>query len=452
MKRAPGNRAPGNWAPGNWAKTVRSAACLALALGLVLSAAPFGVAPASAQQQQEQKQPKKKPAKQPGQSAAKPQAAPAAKPGEVEPAAASKSGTAFETDARNAYLIDYDTGTVLYEKAADQRVGPASMSKMMTLYMAFEQIKAGRLSMEDTLPISDATWKRWNNSGSTMFIPVGARVKVEDLIRGISTSSGNDACVVIAEGLMGSEEAFAVAMTRRAKELGLTASNFTNSTGWPDPDHYTTARDLAILGKRLIQDFPQFYKIFSEKEFVYNNIRQGNRNPLLYKDATGVDGIKTGHTEEAGYGLTASAMRNGRRLILVVHGLKSMKHRSAEAERLLDWGFREFNNYALFKKTDKVGDAEVWLGEKLKVAMRPKDDAIVTLSRATRKELKVQVVTMEPVPAPVTAGQEIGKLVINAPGMDTRELPLVAEANVDKLSALAKVGATLGYLVLGQPK
>jgi D-alanyl-D-alanine carboxypeptidase (penicillin-binding protein 5/6) len=416
---------------------------VALALGLALSAAPFGVTPVNAQQQ-EQKQPKKKPAKQ--------QVAPAAKPGEADPAAASKSGAVFETEARNAYLIDYDTGTVLYEKAADQRVGPASMSKMMTLYMAFEQIKAGRLSMEDTLPISDATWKKWNNSGSTMFIPVGARVKVDDLIRGISTQSGNDACVVIAEGLMGSEEAFAVAMTRRAKELGLTNSNFTNSTGWPDPDHYTTARDLAVLAKRLIQDFPQFYKIFSEKEFVYNNIRQGNRNPLLYKEGTGVDGIKTGHTEEAGYGLTASAIRNGRRLILVVHGLKSMKHRSAEAERMLDWGFREFNNYALFKKTDKVGDAEVWLGEKLKVALRPKDDAIVTLSRATRKELKVQVVTMEPVPAPVTAGQEIGKLVINAPGMDTRELPLVADADVDKLSALAKVGATLGYLVLGQPK
>ena len=434
---------------------LRGALCLALAFAL--AAAPLGagvgIAPAAAQQAEPKAKKKKPAAKEPAQSAAKPQAQPQPKPAESEPAgaAASRAPATFETEARNAYLIDYDTGTVLYEKAADQRVGPASMSKMMTLYMTFEQIKAGRLSMEDALPISDATWKKWNNSGSTMFIPARSRVKVEDLIRGIATQSGNDACVVIAEGLMGSEEAFAVAMTRRAKELGLTDSNFTNATGWPDPDHYTTARDLAILGRRLIQDFPEFYKVFAEREFTYNNIRQGNRNPLLYKDA-GVDGIKTGHTEEAGYGLTASAVRNGRRLILVVHGLKSMKHRSAESERLLDWGYREFNNYALFKKTDKVGDAEVWLGEKLRVGMRPKDDAIVTLSRATRKELKVQVVTMEPIPAPVTAGQEIGKLVIAAPGMEPREVALVADAGVEKLGAFAKLGATLGYLMLGQPK
>ena len=439
--------------------TVRSALCLIFALGfsfapVSIPGAPvggsgLGIQPASAQQEQK---PKKKPAKEPAQSAAKPQAVPQAKPAEQEPAGGSGKPGTFETEARNAYLIDFDTGTVLYDKASNERVGPASMSKMMTLYMAFEQIKAGRLSMEDTLPISDATWKKWNNSGSTMFIPIKSRVKVDDLLRGIATQSGNDACVVIAEGLMGSEDAFAVAMTRRAKELGLTNSNFTNATGWPDPDQYTTARDLAVLGKRLIKDFPEFYKIFAEKEFIYNNIRQGNRNPLLYKDGTGVDGIKTGHTDEAGYGLTASAVRNGRRLILVVHGLKNMKQRSAEAERVLDWGFREFNNYALFKKTDKVGDAEVWLGEKLKVGLKPKDDAIVTLSRATRKELKVQVVTQEPIPAPVTPGQEIGKLVINAPGMEQRELPLVADAEVPKLGALARVGATLGYLMLGQPK
>ncbi|MCK6450048.1 MAG: D-alanyl-D-alanine carboxypeptidase [Alphaproteobacteria bacterium] len=434
--------------------SARSALYLGIALAFGFAALATGPWIASAAAQQHEPKAKKKPAKQPGQSAAKPRGQAPAEAGESEPAGGASGARApatFETEARNALLIDYDTGAVLYEKAADQKVGPASMSKMMTLYIAFEQVKAGRLSLEDTLPISDATFKRWNNSGSTMFIPARSRVKVEDLIHGIATQSGNDACVVLAEGLFGSEEAFAAAMTRRGKELGLTNSSFVNATGWPDPEHYMTARDLATLGRRLIRDFPEFYKIFAEREFTYNGIRQGNRNPLLYRDA-GVDGIKTGHTDEAGYGLTASAVRHGRRLILVVHGLKNMKQRSAEAERLLDWGYREFNNYALFKTSDKVGDAEVWLGEKLRVGLKPKSDVIVTLSRAARRELKVQVVTQEPVPAPIAAGQEMGTLVMSAPGMEPREVPLVAEADVEKLGAFAKLGATLGYLMLGAPK
>lgn len=407
----------------------------------------------------QQAEPAKKPAaakpapKKPGkETAAKPATpAPAETSGAAASAAGNKGPTAFETEARNAFLMDFQTGAVLYEKAADERVGPASMGKMMTTHLVFDQIKAGKLKMDDTLPISDKVWKQWNNSGSTMFIPVGARVKVEDLLKGVIIQSGNDACVVLAEGLYGSEEAFAVAMNRRAKELGLTNSNFTNATGWPDPNQYVTARDLAILGRSLIVDFPEYYKIYGEKEFVYNGIKQGNRNPLLYKDL-GADGIKTGHTEETGYGLTASAMRNGRRLILVLHGLKSMKSRSSESERLLDYGYREFNNYAVAKAGDKLGEAEVWLGEKVRVGLRVENDAIVTLPRAARRDLKVQVVTEEPVPAPVKKGQRIGKLVVNAPGMEAREIPLVAEADVDKLGAMAKLSATLGYLVLGPRK
>lgn len=424
---------------------------LTLAVGAMTSfavlaqqAEPAKKPPAAAQQKPAQ------PAKKPG---AKETAAKPAQPG--APAAAASANpaapTQFESEARNALLIDFQTGAVLYEKAADERVGPASMSKMMTTHMVFEQLKAGKLKMDDTLPISDKVWKQWNNSGSTMFIPVGARVTISELLKGVIIQSGNDACVVLAEGLFGSEEAFAVAMNRRAKEIGLTSSNFTNATGWPDPNHYMTARDLAVLGRHLITEFPELYKIYAEKEFVYNGIKQGNRNPLLYRDV-GADGIKTGHTEEAGYGLTASAVRNGRRLILVVHGLKSMKHRSAESERLLDYGFREFNNYALFKAGDKAAEAEVWLGEKLKVPLTVGADAIVTLPRAARRDLKVQVVTEEPVPAPVKKGQQVGKIVVNAPGMAPREIPLLADADVEKLGMFAKLGATLSYLVMSKPK
>ncbi|MCC6468172.1 MAG: D-alanyl-D-alanine carboxypeptidase [Alphaproteobacteria bacterium] len=427
----------------------------AIAIGLAAVAAFLPVT-GSAQQAEPAKKPaaakhgvpaKKAPAKE---TAAKP-AAPATGAETGTASSSNRGPTAFESEARNALLIDFQTGAVLYEKAADERVGPASMSKMMTTHMVFEQIKAGKLKMDDTLPISDKTWKQWNNSGSTMFIPVGARVRVDDLLRGVIIQSGNDACVVFAEGLYGSEEAFAAAMNRRAKELGLVNSNFTNATGWPDPNHYMTARDLATLGRHLITDFPDLYKIYSEKEFTYNGIKQGNRNPLIYKDS-GTDGIKTGHTEEVGYGLTASAVRNGRRLILVVHGLKSMKQRSAEAERLMDYGFREFNNYVLFKAGDKAGDAEVWLGEKLRVGLRVDSDAVVTLPRAARKDLKVQVVTQEPIPAPIRKGQELGKLIVSAPGMANREIPLLADADIEKLGVFAKMGATLAYVVLGSRK
>jgi D-alanyl-D-alanine carboxypeptidase (penicillin-binding protein 5/6) len=425
-------------------------AASALALAGLVSLTP---AMASAQQSDQKKPAATKPAqakKSPGKETAAKPAAPATEAAGGQ-SKASSAPTPFESEARNALLIDFHTGAVLYEKAADERVGPASMSKMMTTHLVFEQIKAGKLKMDDTLPISDKTWKQWNNSGSTMFIPVGAQVRIDDLLRGVIIQSGNDACVVLAEGLFGSEEAMAAVMNKRAKELGLTNSNFTNATGWPDPNHYMTARDLATLGKHLITEFPDLYKIYAEKEFVYNGIRQGNRNPLIYKDS-GTDGIKTGHTEEAGYGLTASSMRNGRRLILVVHGLKNMRQRSAEAERLMEYGFREFNNYVLFKPADKVADAQVWLGEKQRVPLRVEGDAIVTLPRAARKDLKVQIVTQEPVPAPVRKGQAVGKLVVSAPGMANREIPLVADADVDKLGVMAKMGATLTYMVLGAPK
>ena len=241
---------------------------------------------------------------------------------------------ALETRAREAFLIDVTTGTVLLEKDADVSMPPASMSKIMTAYLVFGALKEGRISLDDKLPVSE---KAWRKGGSKMFVEVGSEVSVEDLLRGVIVQSGNDACIVLAEALAGSEEAFAEQMTRKAREIGMEGSTFTNSTGWPDPNHRMTARDLAILAERMVQDFPDFYHYYSEREFTYNGIRQGNRNPLLYKNL-GADGLKTGHTEEAGYGLTASAERDGRRLVLVINGLESIKARSEEAERLIASG------------------------------------------------------------------------------------------------------------------
>ncbi|HSK39613.1 MAG TPA: D-alanyl-D-alanine carboxypeptidase family protein, partial [Arenibaculum sp.] len=244
----------------------------------------------------------------------------------------------IDTIARQAVLIDATTGTVLFEKNADERMPTSSMSKIMTMYMVFDAIKQGHLSLDDTLHVSEGAWRM---QGSKMFVELGNPIPVEDLIRGVIIQSGNDASVVLAEGLAGSESEFATRMTQRAHELGLTASNFTNATGWPDDDHYSTASDLAKLSDRIIADFPEFYHYYSETEFTYHDIKQGNRNPLLYRNMD-VDGLKTGHTEAAGYGLAASAERNGRRLILVVNGLSDMQARADESARLLEWGFREF--------------------------------------------------------------------------------------------------------------
>jgi D-alanyl-D-alanine carboxypeptidase (penicillin-binding protein 5/6) len=251
---------------------------------------------------------------------------------------------AFETAARQAFMVDFQTGAVMYNKLGDELMPPSSMSKLMTAFMVFERLSAGTLHLTDQMGVSEKAWK---TGGSKMFVHVGDRVSVEDLLRGVIIQSGNDACVVLAEGLAGSEERFAEQMTARARELGMTKSVFKNATGLPQDGHLMTPRELAFLAREIIVRFPQFYRFYSEISFTYNNIKQGNRNPLLYKN-TGADGMKTGHTDAAGYGLTASAKRDGRRLILVVNGLKSMNERSRESERLLDWGFNEFDTYKIF--------------------------------------------------------------------------------------------------------
>jgi D-alanyl-D-alanine carboxypeptidase (penicillin-binding protein 5/6) len=363
-------------------------------------------------------------------------------------AAPAKAAPTIETAAKFALLLDFDTGTVLLEKNADDLMAPSSMSKLMTVYMAFDALKAGRVKPDDMLLVSE---KAWRMQGSKMFVHVGDRVKIEDLLKGIIIQSGNDACIVVAEGLAGSEEAFAEQETKKARELGLTKSTFRNASGWPADGHMMTARDLAVLAKRIIIDFPEYYPIFSIRTFTYNGINQGNRNPLLYKDL-GADGLKTGHTEGAGYSLTGSAKRDGRRLILVVNGLTSIKQRGEETERLFDWGFREFSNYLLFDANQHVADAETWLGSSETVPLVAGKRLLATLPRNARDEMVVKVVYNGPIAAPIRKGDPIAKLMIDVPGQPPQELPLLAGADVEKLGFFGKIGAAVKYLAGGGPK
>jgi D-alanyl-D-alanine carboxypeptidase (penicillin-binding protein 5/6) len=356
----------------------------------------------------------------------------------------------IETDAREAILIDSATNAVLLSKNADVPMPPASMSKLMTAYLLFESLKEGRVSLDDKFRVSENAWQKGGakSGSSTMFLPPNSEARVEDLIRGIIVQSGNDACIVVAENLAGSEEAFARRMTEKARALGMRNSNFANATGWPDPDQRMSAYDLAILAGSVLRDFPEYFHYYDEREFTYNGIRQSNRNPLLY-NYPGADGFKTGHTEEAGYGLTATAERDGRRLILVINGLESNKARATESAKLLDWGFREFDNYALFKAGDTVEVAPVWLGVTPTVEMKITRDVFITMSRKARRNMKVTVKYASPIPAPIQAGQQIGTVSITAPDFDTIVVPLTAAADNNQLGMFGRLGAALEFILWG---
>jgi len=357
---------------------------------------------------------------------------------------------AIESIAKQAILLDTTTGAVLFNKDADVLMPPSSMSKMMTIYMLFDRLKDGSLSLDDTFTVSVNAWRKGGakSGSSTMFLLPGKKVRVEDLIRGIIVQSGNDACIVVAEGLASSEEAFADEMTARARELGLKNSVFKNATGWPNPEHLTTARDLATLAQRTIEDFPEFYHYYKETEFTYNGIPQINRNPLLYRDIE-ADGLKTGHTQDAGYGLTASATKGDRRLILVVNGLASKKERSREPDRLLSWGLREFNNFKLFSAGDVVTKAKVWLGKEADISLIIEKDMLITLSRKARRKMKVAVQFDNPIPAPITKGQQVAKLLVTAPGLETIEVPLIASGAVERLGLFGRLGTALKAIIWG---
>ena len=359
--------------------------------------------------------------------------------------AALSPARANETSASEAILIDMSTGTVLFQKNADEVTYPSSMTKMMTMYLVFKKLAEGGLSLDATLPVSE---KAWRMGGSKMFVEVDTRVMVEDLIRGVVIQSGNDATIVLAEGISGSEEAFAIDMTDQAHEMGMTNSNFRNASGWPDPEHVTTVRDLATLAIRTIEDFPEYYPYYAETTFTFSDIEQSNRNPLLYT-ASGADGLKTGHTEAAGYGLTASAERDGRRLVLVINGVESSAERAREAERLIEWGFREFDAYALLEAGETVTDAEVWLGDENTVPLVIEEDLVITMSREARREMTAKAVFEGPIPAPIVAGTPIATLVLEAPNMETIDVPLIAGADVGELSMFSRLGAAISYLVFG---
>ncbi len=345
-----------------------------------------------------------------------------------------------DTLARQAILMDFDTGAVLLEKNVDERMPPASMSKLMTMYVVFEMLKTGRLRLDQMLPVSERAWRM---GGSKMFVQVGSQVSVENLARGVIVQSGNDACIVLAEGISGSEAQFAELMNEMARRIGLRASNFRNSTGWPDPEHRMTARDLATLARRIIADHPEYYRFYNERSFRWSDITQENRNPTLAR-VPGADGLKTGHTEEAGFGLTASAMRGGRRLILVVNGLPSMRARAEESERLLEWGFREFDNVVIFRAAETVEEAPVWLGERPTVPLVAGRDLVLTLPRQWRRSLQVRVRYEAPIPAPVAKGQELGRLVVAGQGVPEMQVPLFAGADVERLGLLPRIPVVIG--------
>lgn len=336
---------------------------------------------------------------------------------------------AFETRATAAWVYDVTTQTVLMDKNADQPLPPASMSKLMTINMLFEALRDGRVTMDTAFPVSSRAAAM---GGSTMFLQESDRPTVSDLIHGMIVNSGNDACVVVAEGLAGTEEAFADQMTQRAQALGMQASVFKNSSGWPAAGHVMSMRDLGILSKRLILDFPEYYSIFAETTFNYKDrapANATNRNPLLAL-GVGADGLKTGHTSEAGYGLAGSAAQGNRRVIFVITGLASERERAEEAERIVSWAFRQFAEKTLVKGGQRVTEAPVWMGAAETVGLVPAQDVRLLVPALVQESATAEVVYTSPLRAPLTAGTQVGEMIIHIPDLPDARVPLVVESDV----------------------
>jgi D-alanyl-D-alanine carboxypeptidase (penicillin-binding protein 5/6) len=347
------------------------------------------------------------------------------------PVSGAKKDEGFQTAAPNAILIDADSGTVLFEKNADTLVAPASLSKLMTAEVVFNEIKQGRLNLSDEYIVSENAWRRGGapSHTSSMFVPIHSRVSVDDLLHSVVIQSGNDACIVLAEGIAGSESKFAEMMTNRARELGLTKSTFGNSNGLPDPRQLMTARELGKLAQHIIATYPDFFRLYGEREFTFNKIRQFNRNPLLALNI-GADGMKTGFTKEAGYGLVGSAVQGGTRLIVVVNGAKTEKERADEAKKLLEWGFHNFQSTLLFAEGQPIADAKIYGGEQGRVPLVAQRAVRLMVSRVVREKIIARVVYSGPVPAPVQKGQKIGKLKVWRGDAVVLEVPLEAGESV----------------------
>lgn len=356
------------------------------------------------------------------------------------------TASAFNTKAKYAALLDYDTGEVLYQKNADEKMVPSSMTKVMTAYIVFERLKSGILNLDDEFTVSEKAWKK---GGSKMFLRHTERVTVEELLNGIIVQSGNDACITVAEGISSSEESFAELMNETAKRIGLTNSNFVNSTGWPDDGHYMSAKDLAVLARRIIKDFPEYYHYFAKAEYKYSNIKQANRNSLLFRDI-GVDGLKTGHTDDGGYGIVISGEKDGRRVLAVVNGLESEFNRTDEAERLLNYGFRNFTKKTLFKKGQVVDNAQVWQGKTDEVSLSVQNDIELLIPKLSSNDIQVGIEYEGPVASPIKKGDKIGSLFIQIPNMERKRYPLVASDDVKQAGSFNRFITNIKTLLESQ--
>ena len=351
----------------------------------------------------------------------------------------------IQTSAKQVIIYDHEVDEVLFEKNADQLMKPASMAKVMTSYIVFDRIKDKSLNMSDTFLVSD---KAWRMGGSRSFLELNSNVTIKDLLLGLIVQSGNDAAVVLAEGVSGDEEAFAREMNRYAKTIGMKDTYFTNSTGWPHPDLQTTSRDLVMLTKRIIDDFPELYNLYKEKIFTYNKIKQSNRNPLLYT-MNGADGLKTGHTNESGYGLIGSVKRNDRRVTIVINGLNSKKKRRFESKRLFNIVFRETTLLSLFSNQKSLVEADVWLGKKNKVNLIASKPFKKIISPFELNKTKIKLEWMNPISAPITKGSVLGKIYIYIPGQQTFQEELISSEDVAKMSPLIRVKSILKFLLYG---
>ena len=356
----------------------------------------------------------------------------------------SKPLFAIDSIAETALVMDISTGEILLDKNSNMRTYPSSMTKIMTVLVAFEKIKNGSLSLDQEFLVSKKAWKM---GGSKMFIEVDKRVKVFDLLLGIVVQSGNDASIALAEGISGTEETFAIEMNNLAKKIGLTDTNFVNSSGWPNDNHYTTAKDLALLAKYTVKNHPELYQMYELNEFTYNGIKQDNRNPLLLT-FDGADGFKTGYTEAAGYGIVGSAERGGRRLIIVLNGLESSRSRAQESLRLMDWGFNNFELVNFFKKDELVFQANTWLGKKEKVDLVAIEDIKVSIPKAQLSSANVDVLIEEPIQTPINKGDIIANLQISYADKKV-SFPLAASESIEQKGFFSRITSALYYIVLG---
>ncbi len=356
-------------------------------------------------------------------------------------------------NARTGILVDYHSDEILYEFDSETQIYPASMTKIMTSIIAFDLINKNKLSLEDEFVISENAWRLSQSGYSSMFIMINDQVSVEDLLRGIIVASGNDACVALAEGIAGSEENFAEMMNEKADEIGMTSTNFTNSSGINDPDNVSTVKDIALMSKYLIKNYPEFYEIFKEKTFTWDRtggepIKQGNRNPLLYKNV-GVDGVKTGYLAVEKYSLASSMKKNDRRLIAVVSGFPNKSLRSSESLKLLNWGFRNTNTFEVTKANESIFELETWLGKQDKIKAITNEDFFITINKKNIRHLKISLEYKGPIVAPVSKGEEVASLLISNKKNVVKKIPLYAAEDLKKVNFFKSLVTSINYLIWG---